>query len=154
MFFLAGIITGILYLHVSLSSPLVEQKSDPSSQETLESKRDQKDYGLVLGQKLNTAVKRQLLRAKNLWHRAKGEETEPLLKHAVHSSSTTDREDDDDDEDARKPRTELARVTVREVMTVQSMTNLAIYTILATHSLGYDQVRNPSFLLTAHAAEH
>lgn len=76
---------------------------------------------------------------KNVWHRAKGEETEPLLKHADHSSSTTIQEEDDEDGSRRK--TEVAPVTVREVMTVQSVTNLVIYTVLATHSLGYDQVR-------------
>lgn len=121
LFFLTGIITGVLYLH-----------------ETLESKKDDKDYGLILGQKLNSAVSNQIVKVKNVWHRAKGEETEPLLKHADHSSSTTIQEEDDENGSRRK--TEAAPVTVREVMTVQSVTNLVIYTVLATHSLGYDQL--------------
>lgn len=123
LFFLSGIITGVLYLH-----------------ETLESKKDEKDYGLILGEKLNTAVSRQLVRARNVWHRAKGEETEPLLKHVDHSSSTTVNDEDETNEDRSKPKTEQKKVTVREVLSVQSVVNLVIYTVLATHSLGYDQL--------------
>ena len=48
------------------------------------------------------------------------------------------------DGDTRKP-TEQARVTVREVLSVQSVTNLVIYTMLAMHSIGYDQVRTGPF---------
>ncbi|KAK0664800.1 putative membrane protein [Lasiodiplodia hormozganensis] len=119
LLFLTGIITGILFLH-----------------ETLESKKDETDYGLVLGEKLNSAVSNQIVRAKNVWHKAKGEETEPLLKHA---DSTTNQDDDQTNGDTRKP-TEQSPVTVREVLSVQSVTNLVIYTVLAMHSIGYDQL--------------
>lgn len=92
---------------------------------------------MVLGEKLNSAVSNQIVRAKNVWHKAKGEETEPLLKHA---DSTTNQDDDDQTNgDTRKP-TEQSPVTVREVLSVQSVTNLVIYTVLAMHSIGYDQV--------------
>ncbi|OMP86481.1 putative membrane protein [Diplodia seriata] len=120
LLFLIGIVTGILFLH-----------------ETLESKKDETDYGLVLGEKLESAVSNQVVRAKNVWHRAKGEETEPLLKHA--SSMSTQDDDDQANDDTRKP-TEQKRVGVREVLSVQSVTNLVIYTVLALHSIGYDQL--------------
>ncbi|EKG12971.1 Major facilitator superfamily [Macrophomina phaseolina MS6] len=123
LFFLIGIITGILYL-----------------QETLESKKYETDYGLILGRKLNSAVSNQIVKLKNVWHRAKGEESEPLLKHSGHSSSTTFQEDDEVNDDGSRRKVEQVPVTVREVMTVQSITNLIIYTVLATHSLGYDQL--------------
>lgn len=119
LLFLTGIITGILFLH-----------------ETLESKKDETDYGLILGEKLHSAVSNQIVRAKNVWHKAKGEEAEPLLKHA---DSTTNQDDDQTNGDTRKP-TEQSPVTVREVLSVQSVTNLVIYTVLAMHSIGYDQL--------------
>ncbi|OJD40326.1 major facilitator superfamily transporter [Diplodia corticola] len=122
LLFLTGIITGILFLH-----------------ETLETKKDETDYGLILGEKLESAFNNQIVRAKNVWHRAKGEETEPLLKHADSSMSNQDGDEDQTNDDPRN-RAEQKHVTIREVLTVQSVTNLVIYTVLAMHSIGYDQL--------------
>ncbi|KAK8240859.1 major facilitator superfamily domain-containing protein [Phyllosticta capitalensis] len=120
--FLIGIITGTLFL-----------------KETLASKKYQKDYGLILGHKLTVASENLVRRAKNVWRNARGEETEPLLpKPAPTPSSPGTTVHDYEETPAHKE--EAKPVTVREVLTVQSLVNLLIYTLLATHSLGYDQL--------------
>ncbi|KAK7528157.1 major facilitator superfamily domain-containing protein [Phyllosticta citriasiana] len=130
--FLIGIITGTLFL-----------------QETLTSKKDQKDYGLILGHKLTLTTQNYVRRIKNVWRQARGEETEPLLtKQADGAASlgTTVHDYDEGHQNKEEPKP----VTVREVLTVQSLVNLLIYTLLATHSLGYDQLLPVFMHHTAH----
>ncbi|KAK7537355.1 major facilitator superfamily domain-containing protein [Phyllosticta citribraziliensis] len=130
--FLVGIITGILFLH-----------------ETLESKKGQKDYGLILGHKLTVATQNYVRRIKNTWRQARGEETEPLIPKRADSASSPGTTVHDYGE-GNPIKEEPKPVTVREVLTVQSLVNLLIYTLLATHSLGYDQLLPVFMHHTAH----
>ncbi|KAF2090259.1 MFS general substrate transporter [Saccharata proteae CBS 121410] len=125
-FFLLGISTGILFLH-----------------ETLAARKDRRDYGLLLGNKINAATHKLATRIKNRWRSAKGEETEPLLKHSDSSSITAANEDEESGSmDVQKPGDEeaLAPPGMSEVLTRQSALNLVVYAMLAMHSIGYDQL--------------
>ncbi|KAL2261353.1 hypothetical protein VTK26DRAFT_4350 [Humicola hyalothermophila] len=101
--------------------------------ETLQSKRHQRDWGLRLGEKLTRS-----------FHRSKGhkrqrrlsyvddEASAPLLAQSAASNS---------DQIAAKDEP----VSLTEVFTAQTSINLLSYTILALHSVAYDQVL-PVFL--------
>lgn len=109
-FFLIGLSVGTLFL-----------------KETLETKKTQRDYGIRLG--------RLLLRP--FTHKKSGfkvsleeEQSASLLKH----------DDDIDPQDNRKAVPLLAPPTYREVFSRQSNLNLLAYSILALHSLAYDQL--------------
>ncbi|KAF2138279.1 uncharacterized protein K452DRAFT_290869 [Aplosporella prunicola CBS 121167] len=121
--FLAGIMTGILYLH-----------------ETLASKKGQKDYGLILGQRLNHTVLEGLTRVKNLLRQARGEEIEPLLKRPGLTSPEAHNDQEADSIAPAKSPEDQKAPSVRDVLTTQSCMNLLVYTILAAHSIGYDQL--------------
>lgn len=119
--FAVGITTGLLYL-----------------EETLETKQGSRDYGLVLGRKLNNLAGRCFTRTKELLHlqeapsKSKTTETEPLLKpttadeeNALQSAST-------------KPR--APPPNWREVLHYQATMNLLTYTLLAAHAMAFDQL--------------
>jgi MFS family permease len=122
VFFAIGITTGILYL-----------------EETLETKQGQRDYGLVLGRKLNAFVQQCITKVKEGLHlqkpspKSEQSETEPLIKRAG-----------DDEEQAllatapAAPRTPPP--TWREVLNYQAGMNLFTYTLLAGHTMAFDQV--------------
>jgi hypothetical protein len=124
-FFLFGITTGTLYLR-----------------ETLASQKDKPDYGLVLGQKLKNAVNGGLARLKRVWRSWKGEEEEeePLLQESRHSYATVikDEEIAIDPHDAEEENQK--RPTYGEVLTKQTVLNLLVYTLLAMHSIAFDQL--------------
>ena len=118
-FFLVGLSTGILFL-----------------KETLETRKGQRDYGIILGKLLLRPFTRKRLGPK--WS-IEEEQSASLLKHSRNSSTAAL----DTDIDAQGNRTAVPVVpppTYREIFSRQSNLNLLTYSILALHSLAYDQL--------------
>ena len=118
--FLVGITTGFLFL-----------------KETLETRAGHRDYGLILGQKLVDAVKHSVVKVGKLSHLRsesngdeRSSEREPLLKSAQ----------DEETAPMGTTRTVLPPPTYREVLNKQAILNLVVYTFLALHTMGYDQL--------------
>lgn len=125
-FFFTGIFTGIFFLH-----------------ETLGSKKARRDYGLVLGEKISTAVSHRVQRARRRWRKAREGETEPLLSPQASRTeypSLSDEESAEVEDDPSASPAEEKAPGYREVLSRQSVYNLLVYTLLALHSLGYDQL--------------
>ncbi|KAJ9636281.1 hypothetical protein H2199_007956 [Coniosporium tulheliwenetii] len=125
-FFFVGIFTGIFFLH-----------------ETLGSKKARRDYGLVLGEKLSSAVSHRVQRARRRWRKAREGETEPLLSPEAGRTEypdVVDEESAEAEEDLAVSSAEEKAPGYREVLSRQSVYNLLVYTLLALHSLGYDQL--------------
>jgi len=123
-FFFVGITTGVLFLH-----------------ETLEARKYDRDWGRELGARLNNGVRVQLRKVRAWWRRAEIEEEEPLLK----STSTPPQaliadEESLTDSVSTTTSKDLAPPSFRDVLTKQALLNLLYYTILAFHSIGYDQL--------------
>jgi len=110
--FLVGLSVGALFL-----------------KETLESKKHQRDYGRALGQLLLHPFKPK----SDKRHRR---EEEPLLKDSRLSSSSST------NTTTHPAHTEppIKPPTYREVFSPQSNINLLTYTLLALHSIAYDQL--------------
>ena len=118
-FFLVGLFVGTLFL-----------------KETLETKKDKRDYGIILGEILLLPFTRKKNKPK--WS-LKEEQSASLLNHKRNSSTASL----DTDLDAQQSRTAVPVVappTYREVFSRQSNLNLLTYSILALHSLAYDQL--------------
>jgi hypothetical protein len=113
-FFTTGIVIGFLFLR-----------------ETLETKKYQKDYGLILGNKISTFI-RKTLRLPGT-NKEKMPETEPLLGAPGHVQSANDEESHPSPEPEGKPR-------VKDILSNQVVLNLLVYTMLALYSLAYDQL--------------
>lgn len=112
--FLVGITIGVLFL-----------------KETLETKKDRPDFGRRLGDMLLGIFQRKKT---NSW--AHDDQSSSLLKHSRISSVSTLA-----DEETREPqKAASAPVTYREVFTYQSSLNLLTYSLLALHSIAYDQL--------------
>jgi hypothetical protein len=126
-FFLFGITVGTLFLH-----------------ETLAAKKVNRDYGRVLGGRLLHATQLGVQGVKNSIKSLKGRtaEEEPLLQSATSQPTPKDEETAaakvDSVEAPIKP-------TYREVLTKQTALNLLCYTLLAMHSIAFDQLL-PVFL--------
>lgn len=119
VFFLIGLSAGTLFLR-----------------ETLESKKDKRDYGIILGEILLLPFKRKKHKPKSSFG---VDESTSLLKHSRNSSAAAI----DTDVNAQRNRTAVpvvAAPTYREVFSRQSNLNLLTYSILALHSLAYDQL--------------
>lgn len=130
--FVVGLSTGVLFL-----------------EETLESKKHQKDYGVILGKKL-------LKWFKSLFHlgpkskpfrRASQsyDESAASLLRPTSSAGSDISKFDDESFNPKKAKAPLPRPTFKEVFTRQSVINLIAYTFLALHSVAYDQLL-PIFL--------
>jgi MFS family permease len=121
IFFAIGITTGLLYL-----------------EETLETKQGTRDYGLVLGRKLNNFAERCFTRTKEVLHlqkapsKSKTAETEPLLKPTA--------EDEENALHAEPTKPRASPPNWREVLNYQSNMNLLTYTLLAAHAMAFDQL--------------
>ncbi|EGS18027.1 uncharacterized protein CTHT_0060410 [Thermochaetoides thermophila DSM 1495] len=103
--------------------------------ETLHSKRHHRDWGLVLGEKLTRPFR---ARRKSQQHHRRlsfvdDEASAPLVPQSPVSTT--------------EPATPIEEqpVTIKEIFTPQTSLNLLCYTILAFHSVAYDQVL-PVFL--------
>ena len=118
-FFLVGLAVGTLFL-----------------KETLETKKDRQDYGLILGKLLLQPFTRKKRGPK--WS-LEEEESASLLKHS-RNLSRTPLETHIDAQENRKAVPVVAPPTYREVFSRQSNLNLLAYSLLALHSLAYDQL--------------
>lgn len=122
IFFGIGITTGLLYL-----------------EETLETKQGHRDWGLVLGQKLNAFVQKFMAQLRKLFHavdhspKSERAETEPLIK-----PSATDEEQALPSTGPETPR--APPPSWREVLNYQAKMNLFTYTLLAGHTMAFDQL--------------
>ena len=118
--FTFGITVGILFL-----------------KETLDSLQDQRDYGRVLGKKIVKFVKECYAKCVSVlnFRGNKGDkqsgETDPLLKPSTSGEEGIPVE-------AKEPAPPPP--SFREVLHKQSILNLGTYTILAMHSMAYDQL--------------
>ena len=121
-FFAASIVIGLLYL-----------------EETLETLRGHEDYGLRLGRNVTKAIRSSLEWATDVLLCRRQQrpandtnERDPLLKQV---------EDvEDGSSGAAVPVSEPRATTFREVLNRQSILNLVVYTFLAMHTMGYDQL--------------
>ncbi|KAF2216714.1 hypothetical protein CERZMDRAFT_108680 [Cercospora zeae-maydis SCOH1-5] len=127
-FFAISIATGILFL-----------------EETLETAKGRRDYGLLLGKKLSRAVRYYIVKLEEILHlRTKPEqshangETDPLLKRPATS-------DDSEANVAHETKPRVPPPSWREVLNRQAVINLVVYTLLAMHSMAFDQLL-PVFL--------
>ena len=120
-FFLFGLVVGILFL-----------------KETLETKKDRRDYGIMLGKILLSPCtgKKPL---KSMKRSLEEEQSTSLLKHSRNSSAESI-DTNIGGQETRKAAPVIAPPTYREVFSRQSNLNLLTYSILALHSLAYDQL--------------
>lgn len=121
--FCVGVGVGILYLRVGDFEDLSYSCAVLiTAKETLESKKNEKDYGLILGSFLKGSFKRK---RKVSWpnHNDQGS---PLLTASL----------------TLKARPVPA--TYREVFSYQSNINLLTYSMLSLHAVAYDQVCVPT----------
>ena len=124
-FFFVGIVTGIFFLD-----------------ETLASRKHKRDYGRLLGVKLEIATRRRIKAFKDSIRRLRGAETEPLLASRnpeyflPEDTNTTITADDHKANGSSESKTP----SYREVLTRQTILNLFVYTILAMHSIAFDQL--------------
>ena len=133
--FLVGLSTGILFLKVSYLSPSERQTTSKTRgpiQETLETKKHRRDYGRILGKLLTRPFQKKSPSRK--WGKGT-EQAASLLKDSPKSPMS--------------PRStnivSQAPPSFREVFSPQSNLNLMAYTLLALHSIAYDQLL-PVFL--------
>ncbi|KZF24434.1 MFS general substrate transporter [Xylona heveae TC161] len=119
-FFLVGLVVGILFLR-----------------ETLETRKHQRDYGLVLGQ----ALLRPFRRDQRLKHRqhGKGDDNEDDDERAILIPSQNE-DDPRAKQAATRPLTPQKPPGYGEVFSPQSNINLAAYSMLALHSVAFDQL--------------
>ena len=114
-FFLVGLTVGTLFLR-----------------ETLETKKHRRDYGRALGHVLLRLFKGK---AKKRWQHE--EQSSSLLRHSRISSVSTIGNDEEPETAKTQPQ---AAPTYTEVFSYQSNLNLLTYTLLALHSIAYDQL--------------
>ncbi|CAD6442313.1 92c81509-f3a4-43ed-a67a-812f04ac4713 [Sclerotinia trifoliorum] len=123
--FMIGITTGILFLR-----------------ETLESKRNKRDWGLEMGKKVISSSKVLCCQPRpkhhSPGHPAYDESSASLLRPTSASESDSTETFDDNFESPKSKS--LAPPSLREVFTRQSVINLVAYTFLALHSVSYDQI--------------
>ncbi|KAI2616007.1 MFS general substrate transporter [Hypoxylon sp. NC1633] len=124
VFFLISLTTGILFL-----------------KETLQSKRNSRDWGLVLGDRIREAFKEHPRRRAQRLRRYSLQDSEvsaPLLSADVPSKTARVAV-------IETKTKETKPLPMRAVFTRQSIINLISYTFLALHSVSYDQIL-PVFL--------
>ncbi|KAL9103704.1 MAG: hypothetical protein Q9187_008979, partial [Circinaria calcarea] len=125
VFFLVGLSTGILFLR-----------------ETLETRKYRRDYGRILGKLLTRPFKSRKPTTK--W-KHDSEQSASLLKHRRMSSITSGNDQYDSEGSRAKNVSSVAPPSYREVFQPQSNINLLAYSLLALHSVAYDQLL-PVFL--------
>jgi len=113
--FLVGLIIGVLFL-----------------KETLETRKNKPDYGIILGKKLTQCFKKK----KPSKHFSFDDESDTALLRRTSTNSSKAF----DDEWQPSTRASLAPPGIKEVFTRQSTINLICYTFLALHSVAFDQL--------------
>ena len=119
--FLVGIAAGVLFLRVSC---LRMSMTALTTQETLASKKNDRDYGLVLGQKISSLFSRKPSPAES---KRDHDAEAPLLGQPVADAPPP------------PPHAE-ALPSYRAVFSRQSSLNLLSYSILCLHSVAFDQL--------------
>ncbi|KAL9601815.1 MAG: hypothetical protein Q9219_002305 [cf. Caloplaca sp. 3 TL-2023] len=104
-------------------------------QETLETKKQQRDYGRVMGQAIVRMFSKKKRQRNGLGN---NEQSTPLMKHC-HSSLASTTESQESFQPKRKLTLQKAP-SYREVFSRQTNINLLTYTLLALHSVAYDQL--------------
>lgn len=121
VFFFISIVVATLFLH-----------------ETLETKRDQKDWGLKLGEKISRSLKKKPRYSPQQQQRASfvdAEASAPLLsKSGANGVVNKNREAAD-----------TSHPSMKEIFTPQVTITIVAYTFLALHSVAFDQIL-PAFL--------
>ncbi|KAL8812450.1 MAG: hypothetical protein Q9200_001017 [Gallowayella weberi] len=102
--------------------------------ESLESKKHRRDYGRKLGKSIVRAFRPKPRKR----HLGDDQQSAPLLKQSRISSMSSN-SDENNSRPIRKPIAQ-APPTYREVFSGQSNINLVTYTLLALHSVAYDQL--------------
>ena len=112
--FCIGIISGLLFL-----------------KETLEEKKQRKDYGLILGSVLTSSCRK---RKQPRWRSDTDDAATPFLSSTTSSEMSTPT--------TKQQSQPIPKIPVGwgQVFTRQSNINLAVYTFLAMHSVAYDQL--------------
>jgi hypothetical protein len=113
--------------------------------ETLETKKKTRDYGLVLGQKMLSCF--QVTTRRSRTYSDLDDESTGALLSAVSTTSGSSMGDDVDWTPAEVKAVKLAEAPpgIKEVFTQQTSINLLAYTLLALHSVAFDQLL-PVFL--------
>jgi MFS family permease len=137
--FLISFTTGLLFLKVCFAMPIHGESHHNSmlmyDQETLHTKRHQRDWGLVLGEKLTRSFKRSTKSRRRRLSFVDAEASAPLVAQSSAMSSS---------EHLPAPKEEV-RTKYADLFTRQTTIALVSYTFLALHSVAYDQVL-PVFL--------
>ncbi|KUJ24464.1 MFS general substrate transporter [Mollisia scopiformis] len=131
--FIVGLTTGVFFL-----------------EETLETKKNQTDYGVILGKKFIKWFKAifRLRRINPQPYRRASEsfdESAASLLRPTSSAGSDVGKFDDESFTPKNTKSAPPRPTMKEVFTRQSIINLAAYTFLALHSVSFDQLL-PIFL--------
>jgi MFS family permease len=155
VFFFISFMTGLLFLQVCVLAHLIQICSSrhwrcgevvtDGNQETLESKRHKKDWGLALGEKLTRPFHRRKSSRQPRLSFCDAEASAPLLAggNARDYMSTSTPTSSKNTRDART--SVMHPPTMAELFTNQTVINLVSYTFLALHSVAYDQAL-PVFL--------
>jgi len=106
--------------------------------ETLDSKKHQRDIGLVLGNKL-TAFVRRIGRTLTGKGKMKNREREPLLR-AKSTAAATKLSDDEESFATNTDAVPAKKPTYRDVLTKQTSLNLLVYALLALYTIAFDQL--------------
>ncbi|KAF2665392.1 MFS general substrate transporter [Microthyrium microscopicum] len=118
-FFLGGIAIGILFL-----------------EESLESKKDKRDWGIELGRKVVALFQNSVIRAKSVIRG--GPLYAPLPTSSEYDQS---KKAEDIESPIEEPiRTKEPRLSYRSVLTKNTVLYLMSYTLLATHTAGFEQI--------------
>ncbi|KAF4625247.1 hypothetical protein G7Y89_g12918 [Cudoniella acicularis] len=129
-FFLVGIVIGGFFLH-----------------ETLPGRKDDKDVGLQMGERISSNVRGTLRGLKNFLRRGSFKETKPLLDSGSHasfgsvfSSDIHDAEEVNNTVPLPKIEEHVEKPRWRDVLSPQSSINLLVYALICMHSMAYDQL--------------
>jgi hypothetical protein len=117
-FFLGGIVIGILFLN-----------------ETLESKKSQQDWGIEFGEKLVDSFG-----SFKTWLMAFVRKEPQYSQLPISPGSTHSRKGSDFSSKAEETTAKKLPLSYRSVLTTQTVLLLTSYTLLATHTAGFDQI--------------
>ncbi|KAI9821146.1 MAG: hypothetical protein M1827_003880 [Pycnora praestabilis] len=143
VFFMVGIITGLLFLKVSVEDSKVGKEVNAKSFESLASLKHRPDFGIAIGNKLTSLFRRESKRPQ--W-KEDDEQSSSLLRH--HRISFTSVRTEEEPPASlticrnphQKPVVSQPPPGYREVFSQQSNINLLVYSILAMHSQAFDQL--------------
>ncbi|MCJ1308915.1 hypothetical protein MMC25_002570 [Agyrium rufum] len=123
VFFFVGLSSGLLFL-----------------KETLDTKKDRKDYGRIVGKKLVRVFKGGMKPQRPRWRSSELDEAAPLRSASYDSNSSTLNSYSTFTDKKTTKAKKQAPPSYREVFSEQSSINLLTYALLALHSVAYDQL--------------